>query len=154
MRRVALVVDPKFKGHRFRPVVAEVEHARLRAFFRAIGETNPNVVEADASGRTAIPPTYLFCLEMLDAENPLAFVDEIGVPTDQSLHADQTFSYRLPVYVGDRLTFNARVGDIFEKKNGLLTFVVQDVEVFNQNNQIVAEIRRTLVVKQSAQSSA
>jgi hypothetical protein len=148
------MLDLKFKGHRFRPIVAEVEGARLRAFFKAIGETNPSVVEPDASGRIAIPPTYLFCLEMLDAENPLAFLQEIGVPTEQSLHADQTFSYRLPIHVGDRLTFNARVSDIFEKKNGLLIFVVQDVEVLNQDNQLVAEIRRTLVVKQKALPSA
>jgi hydroxyacyl-ACP dehydratase HTD2-like protein with hotdog domain len=148
------MVNLGFKGHRFRPIVAEVERARLRAFFRAIGETNPAVVEPDASGRIAIPPTYLFCLEMLDAENPLAFLEEIGVPTEQSLHADQTFSYHLPIYVGDRLTFNARVVDIFQKKGGLLTFVIQDVEVLNQDNQLVAEIRRTLVVKQKALPSA
>jgi acyl dehydratase len=91
---------------------------------------------------------------MLDAENPLAFLEEIGVPTEQSLHADQTFSYRLPIYVGDRLTFNARVVDIFQRKGGLLTFVIQDVEVLNQDNQLVAEIRRTLVVKQKALPSA
>jgi hypothetical protein len=147
------MLDLKFKGHRFRPIVAEVERGRLRAFFRAIGETNPDVTEPDASGRIAIPPTYLFCLEMLDAENPLAFVEEIGAPTEQGLHADQTFSYRLPIYVGDRLTFNAWVSDIFEKKNGLLTFVIQDVEVLNQDNQLVAEVRRTLVFRQKALSS-
>jgi len=147
------VVDGKFKGYRFRPLLAEVEHGRLRAFFRAIGETNPGVVEPDASGLIAIPPTYLFCLEMLDAENPFGFVDEIGIRIEDILHADQSFTYHLPIHVGARLTFNGRVSDIFEKKNGLLTFVIQDVEVSNQHKQIVADIRRTFVIKKKAPSA-
>jgi MaoC dehydratase-like protein len=148
-----LVVDSKFKGHCLRPITAVVEPGRLRAFFRAIGETNPAVIEPDASGLVAIPPTYLFCLEMLDAENPFGFVEEIGVGIQDILHADQSFTYHLPIHVGDRLTFNGRVSDIFEKKNGLLTFVIQDVEVLNQHNQLAAEIRRTFVIRKEARAA-
>ena len=147
------VVDAKYKGHRFNPVMASVEPGRLRAFFRAIGETNPDVIGPDASGRIAIPPTYLFCLEMLDAENPFGFVEEIGVGIEQILHADQGFTYHLPIHVGDKLKFNGRVSDIFEKKNGLLTFVIQDVDVFNQYDKLAAEIRRTFVIKHKALES-
>jgi hypothetical protein len=153
MKGASAMLDHKYKGHQFRPIIAVVEHARLRAFFRAIGETNPTVIEPDASGRVAIPPTYLFCLEMLDADNPLGFLEELDTQTDQALHADQTFAYHLPVYVGDRLTFRGRVSDIVEKKNGLLTFVIQDVQVLNQDNQLVAEVRRTIVLKQRVPTS-
>jgi len=152
MKGAAPVVDDRFKAYCFRPVVAVVELGRLRAFFRAIGETNPAVIEPDASGLIAIPPTYLSCLEMLDAENPFGFVDEIGIRIEDILHADQTFTYHLPIHVGDRLTFNGRVSDIFEKKNGMLTFVIQDAEVFNQHNRLVAEVRRTFVIKRKARS--
>ena len=137
------------KGYPFRPVTATVEPGRLRAFFQAIGETNPWVTEPDASGLVAIPPTYLFCLEMLDAADPFGFVHEIGIRIENILHADQSFTYLRPVHVGDRLTFHGVVSDMFEKRNGALKFVVQDVHVFNQQDERVAEIRRTFVVKQA-----
>lgn len=143
-------VDRSYAGYRFRPVTAVVESRRLHAFFKAIGETNPAVTGPDVTGLVAIPPTYLFCLEMLDADNPFGFVDEIGIRIGDILHADQSFAYHLPVHVGDRLTFNGRVSDIFDKKNGQLTFVVQNVDVLNQHDRLAAEIRRTFVIKQEA----
>ncbi len=141
------MVELANKGYRFKPVVATVEGGRLRAFFRSIGETNPAVTEPDASGRIAIPPTYLLCLEMLDADDPFGFVNEIGVSIDEILHANQSFVYHQAIYVGDTVTFRARVSDIFEKKNGALTFIVQDVEILNQDEQLVAEIQRTFVIR-------
>jgi len=143
-------VDRAYVGHRFRPVTAVVEPRRLHAFFKAIGETNPAVIDPDESGLVAIPPTYLFCLEMLDADNPFGFVEEIGIGIGDILHADQSFTYHRPVHVGDRLTFQARVSDIFDKKNGELTFVIQHVAVTDQNDRLAAEIRRTFVIKQEA----
>jgi len=141
------MVDPSIKGYQFKPVVGTVEGGRLRAFFRSIGETNPAVTGPDTSGRVAIPPTYLFCLEMLDADDPFGFVNEIGVGIDEILHANQSFTYHHPIYVGDTVTFRAKVGDIFEKKGGALIFVVQDVEISNQDEKLVAEIQRTFVIR-------
>jgi hypothetical protein len=126
-------------------VTATVEPGRLRAFRKAIGET--------VSEDRGVPPTYLFCLEMMDAANPFRFVDEIGVAITDILHADQSFSYRAPVEVGDTLTFNARVTDVFDKKNGLLTFIVQEVNVVNQDAVPVADIRRTFVVQNTARAA-
>jgi hypothetical protein len=133
----------KYIGYRFTPVTATVESGRLRFFRKAIGEMRQD------DFRT-IPPTYLFCLEMMDAKNPFRFVDEIGVAITDILHADQSFIYYAPVHVGDVLTFEASVADIFDKKNGLLTFVVQEVKVINQDAVPVAEIRRTFVIQNAA----
>jgi hypothetical protein len=146
-------IDAKFKGYRFRPVTTVVEAGRLQAFFDAIGETNSAMINATAGGRIALPPTYLFCLEMLGADSPFAFVEEINIDIGDILHADQSFTYHLPVYVGESLTYNGRVSDIFEKKNGELTFVIQDVDVFNQEHRLIAEMRRTFVIKRTAVSS-
>lgn len=143
-------VDRAHAGRRLTPVHAVVEPRRLHAFFKAIGESNPAVTGPDDSGLVAIPPTYLFCLEMLDAENPFGFVEEIGIAIGDILHADQGFTYHLPIHVGDRLTFNGRVTDIFDKKNGQLTFVIQHVDVLNQRGELAAEIRRTFVIRQEA----
>jgi hypothetical protein len=135
-----------YVGQRLTPVPATVEPGRLRFFRKAIGETAPK----DGQG---VPPTYLFCLEMMDAGNPFRFVDEIGVAITDILHADQSFTYHAPVHVGDILTFEARVTDVFDKKNGLLTFIVQEVNVVNQNAVPVADIRRTFVVQNAARAA-
>jgi hypothetical protein len=138
------------KGHRFAPVTAMVEAGRLRFFHKAIGETNPAVTGPDASGRVPVPPTYLFCLEMLDAENPFAFVEELGVPITDILHGEQAFIYHAPVRVGDVLRFEARLSDIFDKKGGQLIFLVQHVNVTNKDDVQVAEIMRTIVLRNEA----
>jgi hypothetical protein len=133
-------------GQRLTPVTATVEPGRLRSFQKAIGESG-------SQDRQNVPPTYLFCLEMMDAANPFRFVDEIGVAITDILHADQSFTYHSPVHVGDTLTFEARVTDVFEKKNGLLTFIVQEVHVVNQDAVTVADIRRTFVVQNAAHAA-
>ncbi|MBC2778933.1 MaoC family dehydratase N-terminal domain-containing protein [Parasphingopyxis marina] len=137
-------------GHRFVPVTAMVEAGRLRFFHKAIGETNPALTKPDEQGRLPIPPTYLFCLEMLDAENPFAFTEELGVPIETILHAEQSFTYRHPVKSGDRLDFLARLENVAHKKGGALTFLTQRVDVTNQNGVEVAEIERTLVIRNGA----
>lgn len=141
------MLDATLIGYRFRPVEAVVEAGRLRAFHKAIGENNEAMIAPDASGAVAIPPTYLFCLEMLDAENPFGFIEEIGIGIEKILHADQSFNYHLPIHVGTRLRFEARVSDVIQKKNGMLTFIVQDVDVRDQDDRLAAEIRRTFVVR-------
>lgn len=147
------MVDPDCKGHRFTPVVAHVEAARLQEYLRAIGETNPAVAGPEGSEPAVIPPVYLFCLEMLDAEDPFRFVNEIGIRADEILHADQSFRYHHPIRIGDTLTFQARVSDLFDKKNGALTFVTQDVDVLDQNERLVAEISRTFVVRNVSETA-
>jgi hypothetical protein len=140
----------QLKGHVFAPVTATVEAGRLRFFNKAIGETNPAVTGPDSSGRVPVPPTYLFCLEMLDAENPFAFVDELGVPITGILHGEQAFAYHAPVRVGDVLRFEGRLADVFHKKGGELTFLVQQVSVTNNDGVQVAEIMRTIVLRKEA----
>lgn len=140
----------QLKGHVFAPVTATVEAGRLRFFHKAIGEANPAMTGPDASGRVPIPPTYLFCLEMLDAENPFAFVDELGVAITDILHGEQAFTYHAPVHVGDRLHFQGRLADVVHKKGGALTFLVQQVSVTNKDGAQVAEILRTIVLRNEA----
>jgi hypothetical protein len=130
-------------GRRLTLVTATVEPGRLRSFRKAIGE-------GGLQDRSDVPPTYLFCLEMMDAANPFRFVDEIGVAITDILHADQSFTYHASIYVGDTLTFDACVTDVFDKRSGLLTFIVQEITVANQNSVRVADIKRTFVVQNIA----
>lgn len=139
------MVDRSAIGKRFDPVIATVEPGRLRFFLDTIGETN---VAFREDGN--VPPTYLFCLEMMDAPNPFAFLKELDIDLGRVLHGEQSFAYLAPVKVGDRLTYHSTVEDVFDKKGGALTFVVQTTDVTNQDAVTVATMRRSIVVRNPA----
>jgi hypothetical protein len=41
----------------------------------------------------------------------------------------------------------SRIDDIYSKKNGALEFVVKSSRAVNQNNELVAEMRSVIVVR-------
>ena len=145
------MVNKKFIGYQSEPFEVEVEKGRLRLFAKSLGEQNPIYVDeqaAQAAGHRSLPvmPTFFFCLEM-EQTDPYAWFSALGIPLSNALHAEQKFKYHHMAYAGDVLRFTAEVTDIYEKKGGALQFVVQDNQVTNQNEQLVAEFRRTLVIQ-------
>lgn len=145
------MIDRKFIGYASPRYTLEVEKGRLRQFAHAIGQTASVYVDetaARAAGYRSlpVPPTFLFCLEM-DRPNPYGWFDEVGIPLPKILHAEQKFTYHTMAFAGDLLTFEARIVDIYEKKDGLLEFVAQDNRITNQHQQLVAEFQRTLVIR-------
>ncbi|ABE41034.1 MaoC family dehydratase N-terminal domain-containing protein [Rhodopseudomonas pseudopalustris] len=146
------MVDQSAVGHRFTPVTAHVEPGRLRYFLDTLGERNPVYRDA-AAARTdgfaaiPVPPTYLFCLEMLDNEKPFEFLTALDIDLGRVLHGEQSFVYHTPVVVGDTLTFSPRVTSVTDKKGGALTLIVVETAVTNQNGVHVADTARTVVVR-------
>jgi hypothetical protein len=131
------VIDRKYIGQVFEPHTVEVEKGRLRFFLKAIGETKPT---------DAIPPTYFFSLEMEKPE-PFDWLLAMGVHLGSVLHGEQSFTYYQMVYAGDKLTFESRIADIYEKKNGALEFIVRETAVKNASGALVAELRCVIVVR-------
>jgi acyl dehydratase len=151
------MVDQSAVGHRFTPVTARVEPGRLRYFLNTLGEKNPIYRDAEAAraagfAATPVPPTYLFCLEMMDAENPFEMLTALGIDLARVLHGEQSFVYRAPVMVGDTLTFRPRVTSVTDKKGGAMTLIVVETEVTNQNGVHVADTSRTIVVRNKVAS--
>jgi acyl dehydratase len=146
------MVDRTAIGRSFTPVTARVEPGRLRYFLNTLGEQNP-VYRDEAAARavgysaTPAPPTYLFCLELMDAERPFEFLTELNIDLARVLHGEQRFSYHAPVVVGDTLTFQSRVTDVTDKKGGAMTMVVVETAVTNQHGAHVADTARTIVVR-------
>jgi acyl dehydratase len=93
-----------------------------------------------------VPPTFFFGIE-LEAPDPFAFVAELGVDLRTVLHGEQKFDYRQMAYAGDELTATSRIADIYEKKGGLLEFVVRETTVTNQDGAVVAVMRSSTVVQ-------
>ena len=146
------MVDQSAVGRSFAPITAHVEPGRLRHFFNTIGERNPiyrDAKAAEAAGYAGqpIPPTYLFCLEMMDAERPFEILEALNIDLARVLHGEQRFAYHAPVIVGDTLTFHSRVSDVTDKKSGALTFVVVETKITNQAGLHVADAARTIVVR-------
>lgn len=146
------MVDQSAVGRSFTPVTARVEPGRLRFFLNTLGEQNPlyrDEAAARAAGYPArpIPPTYLFCLELMDAERPFEFLTELNIDLARVLHGEQRFTYHAPVVVGDTLTFKSHVTNVADKKGGAMTMVVVETEVTNQHGAHVADTARTIVVR-------
>lgn len=146
------MVDQSAVGHRFTPVTAHVEPGRLRYFFETLGEGNSvyrDVAGAKAAGYNGIPipPTYLFCLEMLDNENPFEFLTALDIDLGKVLHGEQSFTYHAPVVIGDALTFQSSVASVADKKGGAMTLIVVETAITNQDGVHVADTARTIVVR-------
>ena len=145
------MIDRKHIGYKSPPFDVEVEKGRLRLFAKAIGEENPIYSDENAAREAGYPslpvmPTFYFCLEMEQAD-PYAWFNDLGIPITNALHAEQTFKYHAMSFAGDVLTYASEVVDIFDKRNGALVFVKQDTSINNQNRQLIAEFRRTIVIQ-------
>ncbi|MDH4006443.1 MAG: MaoC family dehydratase N-terminal domain-containing protein [Desulfuromonadales bacterium] len=145
------MIDRKHIGRTSKPHTVEVEKGRLRFFAKAIGETNPVYLDeeaAKAAGYRSLPapPTFLFSID-LEQDNPFADIEDMGINLGKILHAEQAFTYHAPICAGDSITLQSEVVEIFDKKGGALEFLVQNYQAKNQNDELVAEMRRTLVVR-------
>ena len=145
------MLDRSFVGSVFEPFSIAVEPGRLKFFANVIGETDPVFVSrtaAEAAGYKdmLVPPTFLWCLEMA-RENPLDTLDLLGIDIAKVLHGEQSFRYFNGAYAGDMLTYKAHIADIYDKKKGLLEFVVRETQIINQNDVPVAELRTTVIVR-------
>ncbi|MGY4313872.1 MaoC family dehydratase N-terminal domain-containing protein [Bradyrhizobium sp. JR3.5] len=143
------MVDQSAVGRSFTPVTARVEPGRLRFFLDTLGETNPVYRDGAAA---PVPPTYLFCLEMMDAAEPFEFLTALGIDLARVLHGEQRFDYHAPVVIGDTLTFRPRVTSVTEKKGGAMALIVVETAVTNQAGIHVADTSRTIVVRNARPS--
>jgi len=145
------MVDHSAVGRRLASVTARVEPGQLRFFRATLGEANPVYSDAEAAkaagyAATPVPPTYLFCLEMMGSEHAFEFLDIIGADLSQILHGEQRFSYKAPVMLGDTLRFEPRIAAITDKKGGAMTLAVIETRVTNQHGAHVADCARTVVI--------
>lgn len=145
------MIDRSLIGLTMAPFCVTAEKGRLRAFARAIGETDPiftDEVRAQAAGHPSLPlpPTFLFSME-LDGPEPFGFFDRLGIDFAHLLHGEQSFVWHRVAHAGETLTFTARVADVFEKKGGALVFVVRETSVTDATGDAVADLVTVLVVR-------
>jgi hypothetical protein len=141
------MLDRQHIGEALRRATRTVEAGRLRFFLDVIGEKE-RAFAADGGARSLrVPPTYLFCLEMMDDPDPLYWLKDLGVNLLHILHGLQRFDYHAPAFAGDTLVFDASIGDIYDKKGGALQFIVKRTEVRNQADVRIATLSSTVVYR-------
>lgn len=145
------MIDRRHIGHTLPRFSVPVEAGRLRFFAKATGQHDPLCTD-EAAARDAghpglpVPPTFLFCLEM-EQPNPAAMRELLGIDYRRILHGEQHFTYHAMAHAGDRLSFEPRIADIYDRKGGALEFVVRETRVTNQRGEPVADLRTVTVVR-------
>ncbi|MCY1353039.1 hypothetical protein D9M69_393680 [compost metagenome] len=129
----------------------EVEAGRLRFFAKATGQQDPRYSDVEAARAAGyrnlpVPPTFLFCLDM-EAGGSGSVLKLLNIDLGRILHAEQAFTYHQMAFAGDRLSFETRIVDIYDKKGGALEFVVRETRVTDEQGELVAELRNSLVVR-------
>lgn len=150
------MIDKKYIGHVMPAYSVDVEKGRLRFFAKATDQTDPVYWDEDAAKAAGypglpVPPTFLFCLEM-ESPDPAAIRDLLGLDYRTLLHGEQGFTYHRMAFAGDRLSFEQRIEDIYEKKGGALEFVVRLTRVTNQRGEHVADLRGSTVVRNKVEA--
>ncbi len=146
-------INKSFKGKELPPFTVTVERGKIKEFARAIGDSSPFYLD-DAVGRASqwgdiiAPPTFAatFRDESYDSG---AFLRELGTEVSRLLHGEQEFEHRKPIRPGDTLLCRTRVVDIYEKtgRSGPMAFVLREMTVTDQANDIVAAVRHTTVIR-------
>mgnify|MGYP003674709738 FL=1 len=77
----------------------------------------------------------------------MGFLEMLGVDIARILHGEQEFEYHQPICAGDSITMQSTIADIYDKKNGAMDFVVQKFKATNQRGEHVADMTRTIVVR-------
>jgi acyl dehydratase len=146
-----MAVDRAAIGRESAPVTLHIDAGRLRFFAKAISETDPIYTDLDAAKNAGhpnlpVPPTFLFGIS-LEVPDPFESFTELGIDLNTVLHGSQRFTYHALAYAGDDLTMRTRIADVYEKKNGLLEFLVQESTITNQDGTLIAVAENTVVIR-------
>lgn len=143
------MIDKNIIGLELPPYTFTPEAGFLRFFAKAIGETDPVYFDESAArdaGHPSIPlpPTFLSSAETYRPSSDNAWREAAGIQVSRMLHSEQSFTYHQMAYVGDTLHFDTKVVDVYDKKNGALSFVVVESKVTNQRGEHVADVRKSM----------
>jgi acyl dehydratase len=144
------MIDKKIIGTAMPPFSTVAEAGQLRFFAKAVGEINPVYFDESAAREAGhpglpLPPTFLFSCELARPASHNDWREAAGIQLPRVLHGEQSFTYHRMAYAGDTLHFDTRIVDVYDKKNGALSFVVMESKVTNQRGEHVADVRKSLV---------
>jgi acyl dehydratase len=140
------------------PVMAlpeEISASDVRRYVEATGDANPLWTD-DAFARSVgyrgrrVPPIFILQLFRRTPEWEMGEAmpwSELELPPNytNTRNAGYEVEWLEPVYVGDRLTFQYRLVDVFARRGraGPMIFLKQEREIRNQEGRLVVRITQT-----------
>lgn len=140
-------VDRGWIGRTSQPTTVVVEAGAVRRFADAIGDPDPLYRDGEfargvSQGPIQAPPTFAVALA--------TEVAGLDIPLEPGLvHGEQEFIYRRPLYVGDVLTLQTEIKDVYEKqgRSGRLKFIVRETVATDQQGAEVVRFRTVSIVR-------
>ena len=137
-------------GKELGPVVYEIEKSTIRKVVEAVGDDNPlwsddDYAKKNKYGGIVAPPIL-----------PVAFAAHAGIYEEllaancslkNILNGSNEIEPVIPIRPGDVITVTGKVIDIYEKegKMGKMLFTLTELVYTNQENEVVAKRRDTLI---------
>ena len=145
------VLNKNLIGKEYPAITFKVKKEILIAFSKSTGQIDPIYFDertARDNGYSTImaPPTFLTVIAM-QQENPYEYLEKINVSLDSVLHAGQDYRYFYPIFAEDVIEMKYRIDDVFQKKNGEITFIVFQSKYKNQDGLKIAESVSTLAIR-------
>ncbi len=138
-------------GKEYPPFKVDVEKGRVGSFAKAIGAKDPvhfDEKEAKANGYRGIiaPLTFGYTIAM-DAGQSFNALDEMNVDKTRAVHGEQGFTYHDDICVGDTISGQQEITDIYDKKDGALIFVETAIKLRNQFGKDVVDLHSVIVIR-------
>ncbi len=121
--------------------VEDAGRERVHRFARAIGAPETDVA----------PPTILTVMRRSEFD----LFDQLGIPLQSILHAEQEYTYVEPIRVGDQVTCQSELTKVLEKSgaSGSMSFMTFKTEFIVQGRAI-ATSSTVIVVRGPAKGAA
>jgi len=132
-------VNTKAIGKRYEPTTYAVGREKIREYARAVGETNPLHLDAqaarDAGYADVVAPPMFAVVYCAPSMGPPIFDPEIEMNFALMVHGGQEFEWGAPVVAGDEITTTASVKDISER-DGRGYYVFESVSRNQRGEQV------------------
>ncbi|HEX2024812.1 MAG TPA: MaoC family dehydratase N-terminal domain-containing protein [Actinomycetota bacterium] len=147
-------LNQSLKGKSYQALDIELERDRVNAFALAVGEDDPRFTDPEAAKTEGFPeqlafPTFPTVLGIL-ASAQIVVDPELGMDYARVVHGEQSFEWRRPLLVGDRLRATPRIADVYAK--GPNEFLVIEAEIVDPAGEVVCVARSTLLSRGTAAS--
>ncbi len=141
------MVDKSVVGQVQAPYDMVVERGKIREFARATMTRNPDYLEDPTP---ISEPTFLITAAFWSNPKESNPTTSLGIDLARLLHGGQEFVFHGPPPVaGTKLSAHGRIDKVYEKegkRGGAMTFVEMVTEFRDEQGNVAAESRNTLIV--------
>ncbi|WP_049928272.1 FAS1-like dehydratase domain-containing protein [Halopiger goleimassiliensis] len=137
-----------------------IERGKVAEFARAITDPNPIYSDPDAAreaGHDRIPAPLTYTrvsrFPRYSATEDDGYGFDLGFRQEYVLHGEQAYEYERPLYVGDVVTGETTLADVFQREGGragTMTFAVFETEYRDRDGDLVLTARATAIETEGA----